>query len=144
MILFQKLSKKKSRQQESDVKGLISELYRNGLLAGLVDEYLEYCKRVNGEGKQKSAARFANLAGLCRYLGTGLSDLEQLRCEHPEEYDRLLAIFEDEALNASISPTLLSAYVKKRMSYSGGATDTDIAPREVNYHFEHDIYADGE
>lgn len=144
MILFQKLSKKKNKQEENDSKGLISSLHRNGLLEGLVDEYLESCRDSEAaESKSRRTVRFANLAGLCRFLGTGLADLEQMRGEFPEEYDRLLAVFEDEALNSSISPTLLSAYFKKRIRYST-EEEKPLGRKEVSYRFEHDILADGE
>ena len=144
MILFQKLSKKKSKQGEGEPRGLISELYRSGLLDGLIGEYLESCRENDDTpSRSKRPPRFANLAGLCRYLGTGLADLEQMRSEYPEEYDRLLAIFEDEALNAGVSPTLLSAYMKKRIRYSGDEERTG-GRKEVSYRFEHDIFADGE
>ena len=144
MILFQKLSKKKNKQEETDSRGLISSLYRNGLLEGLVEEYLESCRDSGeAEGKSRRTMRFANLAGFCRFLGTGLADLEQLRGEFPEEYDRLLAVFEDEALNSCISPTLLSAYVKKRIRYSC-EEEKPFGRKEVSYRFEHDIFTDGE
>ena len=65
----------------------------------------------------------------------------ELKICNPDEYDRLVAIFEDEALNADISPNLLSTYMKKRLLY---VCDEEPQGTEVKYCFEHDIYADGE
>ena len=66
----------------------------------------------------------------------------ELRASNPDEYDRLVAIFEDEALNADISPNLLSTYMKKRLLYVCDEETTQVG--KIKYCFEHDIYADGE
>ena len=144
--LFQENSKK---DMMPSAEGSVTVgLYRDGTLFGMVDEYLELCHAsVSTESDAKSRARprvrFPNVAGFCRFLGTGISDILIFKSEHPLEYDKLLAIFEDEALNSDVSPTLLSAYMKKRMLYA-----LEDAPKtvggEVRYCFEHDIFADGE
>ena len=150
MILFQKLTKKDKARVADEPHGLMSQMCRNGLLDGLVEDYINMCHSTHLEaseessrGKVKVRLRFANLAGLCRYMGTGLSDLAALRGDFPDEYDKLLAIFEDEALNAEVSPTLLSAYLKKRIRY-GDLPEEKSDSKEVRYCFEHDVFADGE
>ncbi len=133
--------------QESRAR--LCELCEQGALWDTVDAYLAECRSEGAIGvsetakKAKRMSRFPNLAGLCRYALTGTSDLSALKTEHPSEYDRLLAIFEDEALNAELSPTLLSAYVKRRIT---GADEGEMrqTESEVRYCFEHDIFADGE
>ena len=145
MILFQKNSKKD--------KGLSAELsvcvrlWREGELFGMVDEYVELChstlSAADPKTRQKQRIRFPNVAGFCRFLGVGMSDMLVFKSEYPLEYDRLLAIFEDEALNSDVSPTLLSAYMKKRMLYALEDAPKSV-PGEVRYCFEHDIFADGE
>ena len=72
-----------------------------------------------------------------------LSDIEELRKERPDEHERLMAILEDEALCADVSPTLLSSYMKRRLGY-GDAECGATGQREVVWRFEHDIYKDGE
>ena len=120
-----------------------------GALWQTVDAYLAECKSDTATAtsdaakKAKRTARFPNLAGLCRYASTGTSDLSELRAEFPAEYDRLLAIFEDEALNAELSSTLLSSYMKHRIMKTDGE-QAQNAESEVSYSFEHDIFADGE
>ena len=128
-------------------RGKICGLCKSGMLWEKCNEYIFSCSDVeNDEGKGKRRARFPNLAGLCRYLETGLDDLRLFKEKYPESYDRLLAIFEDEALNSDVSTTLLSAYMKKRLAFAveeevKGQKDTS---REICYCFEHDVYADGE
>ena len=151
MLLFQKSTKKKRRSESDRTHSVLSELCKNGLLEYIVDEYVNSCHSSSGvqvsddgsRSRQKQKCRFANLAGLCRYVGTGLSDLSALCDDYPYEYDKLLAVFEDEALNSEVSPTLLSAYLKKRIAYT---TEKDMSggAKEVRYCFEHDIFADGE
>ena len=142
-----KTEHKDSSQGSVSVSSVCLELISEGTFFEAVDDYLDLCHTTAEDSAPKAKGRprgrFPNIAGLCRYLGTGLSDLNLLRAEHPIEYERLLAIFEDEALNSETSPTLLSAYMKKRMLYST-TEDTTISSEEVRYCFEHDIFADGE
>ena len=98
------------------------------------------------EGK-KGNAKFPNIAGFCRYLGCGTAALAQLEDRYPDQADLLLAIFEDETLNAALSPTLLSAYLKKRLGYAdktvkGEQNETECGLMRLV--FEHDIEEDGE
>ncbi|MBE6577860.1 MAG: hypothetical protein E7653_06975 [Ruminococcaceae bacterium] len=150
MLLFQRKKKSKTSVTNGNAHGVMSELCKNGLLEYVVDEYISFCHSsasgLSDEAQKQRAKqknRFANLAGLCRYVGTGLSDLAALCKDFPDEYDKLLAVFEDEALNSEVSPTLLSAYLKKRIDYTLDKEPTDSA-KEVRYCFEHDIFADGE
>ncbi len=131
-------------KKEVQERGVLTELAERGELTAAVLEYLAWCKAVPEEqtakGKGASAQRFPNFAGFCRHTGAGVSELRALRREYPREYDRLLAIFEDEALNSALSPTLLSAYMKKRLMYA----EEESTDRQVVWCFEHDIIADGE
>lgn len=146
MILFQKLIKKEKGGSavKAEHSGLLSELCACGLLDGLVEDYIEHCRETAPQdgSRTRSKARFPNIAGLCRYLNTGISDVDELKRSFPEDCARLYAIFEDEALNADVSPTVLSAYFKKRLAYSD--TCTKAAGEEVSYCFEHDVFRDGE
>lgn len=134
-------------RKKKSSRGIICGLCKHGTLWEQCDEYIVYCSASGSDdGKSKRRTRFPNLAGLCRYLGTGLDDLRLLKEIYPDSYDRLLAIFEDEALNSDVSTTLLSAYMKKRLSF---AVEEEVktqkdTTREVCYCFEHDVYADGE
>ncbi len=119
-----------------------------GRLPSLMDAYLLSCRLGDGEesGSSKKRERsFPNLAGFCRHLGCGVSSAERLRHSHPELYDRLCAILEDEALNASISPNLLSAYLKRRLGYAEAkeAAGVSTSCEQLRLVFEHDILEDG-
>ena len=127
----------------------LCEICESGALWETVDAYLAECKSdataamSDVSKKAKRTVKFPNLAGLCRYALTGTRDLAELKSAHPAEYDRLLAIFEDEALNSELSPTLLSSYVKHRIM-KADEKEAQSAESEVRYCFEHDIFADGE
>ena len=77
-------------------KGVFSYLKRNGTLRDKVEEYIRSCDAPKTESDSKSRrapiGRLPNLAGLCRYLGTGLSDLKAFSAKYPRDYDNLLAI----------------------------------------------------
>ncbi len=77
----------------------LCELCECGALWDMVDMYLGECREQlpsEQTRKAKAAVRFPNLAGLCRFVNVGMSQLALL-CERcPEDYDRLLAIFDAE------------------------------------------------
>lgn len=136
-----------TRKGKKGSANIICTLCKRGELWDMCDEYIVSCSPPEGsDTKSKRRARFPNLAGLCRYLGTGLESIRLFREQYPDSYDRLLAIFEDEALNSDVSTTLLSSYMKKRLSFSleDEPKSQKEAEREVYYCFEHDVYADGE
>ena len=112
----------------------------------LLEAYLDSCPGEASKEK-KSAVRFPNLAGFCRSLGCGTLAFEQFRERYPEQADWLCAVFEDEALNASTSPTLLTAYLKKRLGYtdrSGKPEESEAECGMMRLVFEHNIEEDGE
>ena len=97
-----------------------------GMLERLAEEYILFCcSEQNGsESKEEentekrktkkysekkcNKAKFPNVAGFCRYFGIGKRRYDQLSKKYPEEFEKLSAVFEDEALNSDISPSLLS------------------------------------
>lgn len=115
---------------------------REGRLLGLAEDYVNECRERGGD---KKAGWLPNLAGFFRYCGFEGSDLTRLKRDHPDEYSSLCMILEDEALNSSVSPTVLSAYLKKRLGYG---SEDDPRPSvsgggQVRLVFEHDIAEDG-
>lgn len=140
----------------------LEELCKDGRIDASLADYLRSCYPSESDGKSEAAltpepqnerkARkskdtpkicFPNLAGFCRYLGIGTGELERFGASHPEEYGRILAVFEDEALNSGLSATLVSAYLKKRLGYDSSRQGyTDAAGLQVS--FDHDIFEDGE
>ncbi len=130
----------------------LCKAFREGTTDALLEDYIDSCilKSDSSEGNEKRSAkkkengycRFPNIAGFCRYLGTGTDDFLELSAQFPREADRLRSALEDEALNASLSPTVIAAYFKKRLGYEKEASRIDIASPEIR--FEHDIWEDGE
>ncbi len=107
-----------------------------------MSEYIFSCL---GDGGKKGG-RFPNLAGFCRYLGMGIESFLLLMKERQEEYDLLCAVFEDEALNSSLSPTLLSSYLKRYFGYGekmGAESASACELEQLKIVFEHDIDEDG-
>lgn len=119
-----------------------------GKILNLLNEYIIACATTknNTEGtketKTSTSSLFPNLAGFCRFLNISTSELEELGKKFPKHYSRLLTILEDEALNSKLSPTIVSAYMKKRLGYDKIPLAQNNTQLEIK--FEHDIFEDGE
>lgn len=114
------------------------------VLPDLAERYLLNCREEkSANGKHE---RFPNLAGFCRFCGFNGSTIERMKRDYPESYSALCMIFEDEALNSEISPSVLSVYLKKRLGYSSDtenlSSSCDLG--QLKLVFEHDVIADGE
>lgn len=132
----------------------VGELCESGRIYDILEQYVDSCKHQNEpcqealETKKSTRAKaqssFPNLAGFCRYLGIGTSELYDLTVTHPTVYNRILAVLEDEALNSGLSASLISAYLKKRMGYDSGGIDNAGTSTQMSISFEHDVFEDGE
>ena len=137
---------------------LIQKACDSGALDSLAEEYIVFCHtfKENEEEdedassskkkKQNDCTRFPNVAGFCRYFGIGQQKFERLSKKYPEEFEKLSAILEDEALNSEISASVLTAYLKKRLGYSDSdkPEKSEIDTGQMRLVFEHDILSDGE
>ncbi len=143
---------------EKESLDLLGAACEEGTLDKLAEEYIIFChtsKEKEQENESQSAQkkkkstdtpqRFPNVAGFCRYFGIGHQKYERLSKKYPEEFEKLSAILEDEALNSQISASVLTAYLKKRLGY----TDTDknekseVEAGQIRLVFDHDILSDG-
>lgn len=136
---------------KEDGSAVIESACENEALICLADKYVASCnteKEETGETKQKrkAAARFPNVAGFCRFFGIGQTEYLRLSKKYPEEFEKLFCVLEDEALNSEISPTLLGAYLKRRLGYDEAKAPpkSDVDVGQLRLIFEHDILADGE
>ena len=124
---------------------LLDDACERGLLEAILEEYIASCRlppQTDKKGKVGVRGdRFPNLAGFCRYLGCSTEEWFSMEAKHPTECGRMRAILEDEALNATMSPTVIVAYLKKRLGYDKEAGDAEGG---VTVQFEHDIFRDGE
>ena len=113
----------------------------DGIVAA-VGEYIEHCR---GELLGKAKTRFPNLAGFCRYLGVSVQSLEEAFRSYPDSYGVLCAVFEDEALNSELSPTVVTAYLKQRLGYGEKQEQTKSSCElpQLKLVFDHDIFEDG-
>lgn len=127
---------------------VIKSINDGGKILNLLNEYIIACAttKSNSDGaketKASASSLFPNLAGFCRFLKISTSELEELGKKFPEDYSRLLTILEDEALNSKLSPTIVSAYMKKRLGYDKIPLAQNNTQLEIK--FEHDIFEDGE
>ena len=122
----------------------LTELVRTGKWKSQLRRYLDSCRFPSDADTKRPGGRLPNLAGFCRWLGCGVSELDALRTAHPEVADYLCAVMEDEALNASsVSPTLLTAYLKRRLGYAEKPDASSAECGDVRVIFEHDITEDG-
>ena len=124
----------------------IERACREERLEVLAEGYVAFCKSIS-EGEKKSSGkgmgRFPNVAGFCRYFRIGASEYECLARKYPAEFEKLHATLEDEALNSSVSPTILSAYMKKRLGYDRDG-EREISDGQLKIVFDHNIMEDGE
>ena len=127
---------------ESDCELKGSSVTSGETLLNMLQGYVDSCGGVAGKA---GAGRFPNLAGFCRYCNIGVSELKAWAHEYPAEYEILCSVLEDEALNSSISATLVSAYLKNHFGYGEKpAEKTRVESGDIKLVFEHDILSDGE
>jgi hypothetical protein len=117
----------------------------SGRLLRKLKEYLLSCRPPPDADAKKKPCGFPNLAGFCRFLGCGVSSLDELRAAYPEQYELVCATLEDEALNFSPSPTVLTAYLKQRIWRAEPTPDKSAVSGgdQLRLIFEHDILEDG-
>lgn len=128
----------------------LAEAFHAGTLRHKLEEYISLChppakpdeERPRSRASSPSTDRFPNLAGFCRFLGCSTEEWLTMEREHPILFGRLRAVLEDEALNATLSPTLIGAYLKRRLGYDN-PTDARTS-EQLTVRFEHDIWEDGE
>lgn len=112
-------------------------------LLTLLETYLATCRPPPEADAKKGGGKLANLAGFCRFLGCGISQLQALTAQAPQVYDLVCTTLEDELLTASPSPSLLAYYLKKRLGYEPGVQESGTACGEIQLVFEHNILEDG-
>lgn len=138
-------------------QGSLAGLCENGRIDEMLADYIELCaaqeledgfdgsegnKTKKSKRDKRSGSSFPNVAGFCRFLGVGTTELEDLAGEYPLIYGRILAVLEDEALNSGMSATLISAYLKKRLGYDLQSKGHSSEP-QLQIRFEHDVIEDG-
>ena len=112
----------------------------------LAEEYISFCKNTadcEKKASKRGGGKFPNVAGFCRHFRIGASEYDCLARKYPAEFEKLFVAFEDEALNSDVSPTILSAYLKKRLGYDR-ESEREITDGQLKIVFDHNIMEDGE
>jgi hypothetical protein len=86
-----------------------------------------------------SRPRLPNPAGFCRFLDLDSGAFQRLLEEFPTEVGRILAVFEDEALNSELSASVLGLYLKALL----GDDERETNAGGISVTFDHDILSDG-
>ena len=122
---------------------------KNGEIYLLLEEYVRSCyesyetlEEDSKRSAKKGKRRFPNAAGFCRYCKIGEGEDDSLAEKYPLAFERIQAVFEDEALNSEVSPTLLTAYMKKWIGYEK-SPKTQVCDGQLKIIFDHDIMEDG-
>ena len=127
---------------ESENEGFIDGLCQSGKLIKLAEKYIKFC--LTQESKKP---RLPNICGFFRWLKLSASALDRLRKTFPEKYRTLLMIFEDEALNSELPPSIVSTYMKQSFAHKD-EDDSGTEVREscgpITLIFDHDISRDGQ
>ena len=99
------------------------------------EQYIVYCLT-------HEPPRLPNMAGFFRWMKLSATARDHFKSEHPEKYRTIKMIFEDEALNSPLPPSIVSAYMKQY--FSGEEPIGKGESGGITLVFEHDINRDGE
>ena len=80
-----------------------------------LEQYLQSCHPLQKEDGKKATVPFPNLAGFCRHLGGGSTEMELLQKSNPELYDRIRALgtaFKVSEINEAIAYAKTGSNVK--------------------------------
>ena len=119
---------------------IIDGICEKGRLIKMAEKYILACLDT-----ERKKPRLPNICGFFRWLKLSAAALDRLKSLHHEKYRTLLMIFEDEALNSEMSASILSAYLKLRLGYSGESDEaTRVADTgQLRLIFDHDAFEDG-
>ena len=115
----------------------VDEFCRNGSPEMLAEQYINFC--LNEE-----RPRLPNISGFFRWLTLPAAAKDHFIHTYPESYRTVRMIFEDEALNSPLPPSIVSAYMKQYYSDAGNPKDDSEQSEGITLIFEHDIFHDGE
>ena len=125
--------------KNTDDESIIDRLCQKGRLIKMAEKYISFCLDA-----QQKKPRLPNVCGFFRWLKLSSLALDRLKRAYPEKFRTLLMLFEDEALNSELPPSIISTYMKQSF-----ARDTDSGVAEENCGpitliFDHDIKLDGQ
>ena len=120
---------------------IIDGICEKDKLIRFAEKYILHCLE-----SERKRPRLPNVCGFFRWLKLGAAALDRLRRIYPEKYRTLLMIFEDEALNSELPPSIISTYMKQSLTGrddegEGTTGEKNVGP--ITLIFDHDIDHDG-
>ena len=134
-----------NHEKQEDRQGTLESAVTEAELLEQLDQYLQSCRPPPTEERKKAAVPFPNLAGFCRHMNWGSTEMELLKQSSPELHDRICTVLEDEALNSDLSASVLTAYLKQRIWRTDSTAEKSAVNQgdQLRLVFEHDILEDG-
>ena len=114
----------------------VDDFCRNGFPEMLAEQYVDFCLA-------RDHPRLPNMAGFFRWMELSAAARDHFIRAYPESYKTVRMIFEDEALNSPLPPSIVSAYMKQHFA-SEQEDGSSQHEGKLTLIFEHDIEHDGE
>lgn len=123
--------------KNTDDEGIIDSLCQKDRLIKMAEKYISFCL-----DSQLKKPRLPNICGFFRWLKLSALALDRLKRIYPEKFRTLLMLFEDEALNSELPPSIISTYMKQSFTKdTDGEMQEECGP--ITLIFDHDIKLDG-
>ena len=125
--------------RNTDDEGIIDRLCEGGKLIKKAEKYITFCLETQGK-----RPRLPNICGFFRWLKLSAIALDKLKRAYPQIFRTLLMLFEDEALNSELPPSIISTYMKQSFINTESKEEAyeDCGP--ITLVFDHDIKLDGQ
>ena len=120
---------------------IIDGICEKGRLIKMAEKYILACLDT-----ERKKPRLPNICGFFRWLKLSAAALDRLKRSHHEKYRTLLMIFEDEALNSELPPSIISTYMKQSFTKREEECDEEVSEKNagpITLIFDHDIDRDG-
>ena len=124
-----------------DDESIIESICQTNALIRKAEKYIAFCL-----DPQLKKPRLPNICGFFRWLKLSSIALDKLKREYPEKFRTLLMLFEDEALNSELPPSIISTYMKQSFSKDAEEKTNEVSEEcgPITLVFDHDINLDGQ
>ena len=127
--------------KKTDDESIIDSLCQGDRIIKKAEKYISFCLDL-----QPKKPRLPNICGFFRWLRLGAIALDKLKKAYPEKFRTLLMLFEDEALNSELPPSIISTYMKQSFSKDADEKPSGVSEEcgPITLVFDHDINIDGQ
>ena len=126
---------------QRDDESVIENICQKNRLIKKAEKYIAFCL-----APELKKPRLPNICGFFRWLKLGSIAMDKLKREYPDKFRTLLMLFEDEALNSELPPSIISTYMKQSFLKDSedkvSEVSEDCGP--ITLVFDHDINLDGQ